>query len=546
VNSQVAEQTKAGNSTASNRLAPRDVLRLLIVTAILLGSVLLLFGHLGHYALWTDEADTALTAKAIWRTGDSWAMIDQNILAYGGGREIRDFRLRFMPPLPGYLVAPFIGFLGETSFAARLPFALSGLACVALFITWLGKAKASVRIWAITAVALLSNVSFFLFFRQCRYYGIAMLTSAAIAYCYVFWDGRRGFLALMGVLSICLLASNYLNYFALYVCLAVDYSFWGRKRTVFNLNELALLVIPQVLVGALLFWIWNPLHFAPGIRGGVLDRFVVIWWNFRDMFRAEFAITALVLAAPLLAFWLPTGCRPWLWRAIVALALYPVAIAIISLETTLADYHFANVRYLAPLIPLGIAVAILAIHAIWEKSRLAACVVAVLGFGTNILHGGFVYPEGTRCTIAKFIAELIWPPLEPYSIASSWVGKHVAPGRSVLVLPKQMTYPLMFHASSATYAWQIAYPPCKELAGLPPIHFSGVIPPEYIIIFGRNLAAKEEASRLEQFANLYHPAAHFDIYGRDMFRPELFLRTFDGIEDFDHQREGITIYKKTL
>lgn len=545
MNSQVAEQTKAENCTSGNGLAP-GVLRLLIATVILIGSVFLLFGHLGQYALWTDEAGTALTAKAIWRTGDSSAMIDQNILAYGGGREIRDLKLRFMPPLPAYLVAPFIGLLGETSFAARLPFALSGLVCVGLFIVWLRTAKAPVRIWAITAVALLCNVSFFLFFRQCRYYGITMLTSVAIAYCYVFWNGRRGLLALMSFLSICLLASNYLNYFALYACLAVDYCLWGRKRTAFDLNELALLIIPQILVGALLLWIWTPFQFAPGIHSGVLDKLVVIWWNFRDMFRAEFAIAALVLAAPLLAFWLPTDWRPWLWRATVALALYPVAIAIISFETTLADYRFANVRYLTPLIPLGIAVAVLAIHAIWEKSRLAACVVAVLGFGTNILHGGFVYSEGMRCTITKFIAELIWPPAEPYTIASSWIGEHVAPGRSVLVLPKQMTYPLMFHSPSATYAWQIAYPPRREFAHLPPIHFSGLIPPEYVIIFGRNLAAKEEAIRLEQFANLYHPAAHFDIFGRDMFRPELFLRTFDAIEQFDHQHEGITIYKKVL
>ena len=93
----------------------------MIAGVILLLAGLGLFARLGHYALWDDEAGTALTAIGIWRTGDTSAVLDHNLFAYESGKDLRNLHERLMPPLPGYLTAPFVGLLGRNAWAARLP-----------------------------------------------------------------------------------------------------------------------------------------------------------------------------------------------------------------------------------------------------------------------------------------------------------------------------------------------------------------------------------------------------------------------------------------
>ena len=99
--------------------------------------------------------------------------------------------MRHTPPLGFYLAAPSLGLLGPTALAARLPFALCGLASVAVLLLGLKRAHADLTTWILMAEAILGNVSFFLYCRQCRYYAPAILATSALALLYVFWDGRR-------------------------------------------------------------------------------------------------------------------------------------------------------------------------------------------------------------------------------------------------------------------------------------------------------------------------------------------------------------------
>ena len=47
----------------------------------------LLLVHLGTYALWDDEANTAIFASNVWKTGDTTAFDGTNIIAFRGGLE---------------------------------------------------------------------------------------------------------------------------------------------------------------------------------------------------------------------------------------------------------------------------------------------------------------------------------------------------------------------------------------------------------------------------------------------------------------------------
>src|SRR6266852_1011387 len=76
------------NSTATHQPQSLPVARICIALAILGTAAVLIFARLGHYALWDDEASTALAAIGVWRTGDTVAVIDHNIVAFHLGEEL--------------------------------------------------------------------------------------------------------------------------------------------------------------------------------------------------------------------------------------------------------------------------------------------------------------------------------------------------------------------------------------------------------------------------------------------------------------------------
>ncbi len=150
------------------------------------------------------------------------------------------------------------------------------------------------------AEAILGNVSFFRYRPKWRYYAPAILATLALALLYVFWDGRRRSLAAFTVVSLLLLAANYLNYAAIYVCLAVDFLIWGRKRRPLAAGDWLWLILPQVLLGAPIVLVWNPLDKVDYQTANWLaDKATLFRWNWRDLNQCEYGVALLILLAPL-------------------------------------------------------------------------------------------------------------------------------------------------------------------------------------------------------------------------------------------------------
>ncbi|UPT74396.1 MAG: hypothetical protein M0D55_01210 [Elusimicrobiota bacterium] len=383
--------------------------------AALLGvCALLLFARLGHYSLWDDEAGTALTARGILLAGDTSAELGRNLFAVNGGAELEGLRLRYMPPLQGYLAAPLLALAPRSALAARLPFAACALALVALMLAWLRRTGAGPEARAAFAVALASCASFFLFGRQARYYAPAMLFSAAAAWQYAFWDGtRRRALALAGW-TIALLATNYLAAAALWACLAADYALWGRKTRKPTARQWAMLILPPAAAAALLLSIWCPFGKSPvptvGYSAG--PALASFWYALRDMHRAQFLSLPLLAAAPLL--WrLTRDARPV--RAALAVLVYAAAVAALA-PLPASGPRVAQIRYLAPLMPLGFALAALCAEAAPARLRRLALAALLL-----------LCLPGLRTT-SDFLGELAHPPSEPYAPAARWIAENVREG----------------------------------------------------------------------------------------------------------------------
>ncbi|MDB6025208.1 MAG: hypothetical protein JWM68_1431 [Verrucomicrobiales bacterium] len=523
----------------------KKVIGPLAIALTVVASVLLFF-RLGHYSLWDDEAVVALSAKGILRSGDTTAVIDHNLVAYRHGILLSDLHDRSTPPLPAYVTAISFFIFGESALTARLPFAVCGMLWILLVLRWLSKEKVEVSVWILFILGIIGNVSLFLFFRQCRYYGIAILCSSTIAYLYLNWTGRMRELIWIALLSIPLFAANYMNFFALYGCLVFDYAIWGRKRRRLNLKEWAALLLPQIVVAGIIFSIWNPLK--TGNSAGLLSatESLKVWLmciSFFDLNACEFGAGVLLLLAPFVALF----CRDlWLLRSFFALVVYVVLTSALSPQVMDEGTHHSDIRYLAPIIPLCIFIGVRVLILITRKAPCIAFPLAILAFGSNLLEGVTLRPFYFHSTVVRYVGELMHPPLDTYKPTAAWVRDNVPASASVWVVPDEMTYPLMFHAPQPTYAWQLIDPSQPELKALDPIHFLGSVPPDYIIIFGPQM--KRVTKELEHVSPpaSYGQVALIDVFWRDTYRPELYWRRFDQKTSFNRATEAVYVLKRTV
>jgi len=143
----------------------------------------LLLTNLGSDYLWADEGDTAVLASNIVKFGvprawDGVTFIDSD----KGARENDDLVMVSHPWMQYYVAAASFFVLGENTFSARLPFALTGWLTILLVYAFVW--RVTTNRWAAFYAAALTvlSVQFLLYSRQCRNYSLNMLLT-----CGLFW-----------------------------------------------------------------------------------------------------------------------------------------------------------------------------------------------------------------------------------------------------------------------------------------------------------------------------------------------------------------------
>ena len=489
----------------------------------------------------------ALASQGILESGDTSAKHGENIVAYRSGLLLRDLCDRSTPPLTAYLIAPSLWLFGTTSLAARLPCAILGWALMAFVVGLLRKTKTTLSDCLIWYLAIGSNVSLFLFLRQSRYFAPCIFLVTCIILCYLFWNGSRTKYLIWTILLFAVLfATNYMACLALFLAVAYDFWFGKRKSTAFPLRNVWPWMGVALLICLLISLVWNPYQTGFGAytqKNTFGERLILFLWNWRDTSDCQFWIPGILLVGLVLG-WMKKD--PWLQRGWVAMVIFTAGITAVSPQL-IAGALVADVRYLAPLIPLGIALSVRTILLLFGSRPLLASFLAVLLFGTNLVSGAFLGGRPFRSPPGEFLEELITPPPEPYSVTAQWVAKHVPPKSTVWVLPEYACYPLMFHAPNAIYAWQLRPEQKQEeqFKNLPDIHFQGLVPPDFIVVFGPSVQQIRQLIGQWSMQGLrYEEVTRLMTFWKDLYRPELFWRTFKPIENFDPNTEAIYIFKK--
>jgi 4-amino-4-deoxy-L-arabinose transferase-like glycosyltransferase len=154
------------------------------LAAILALAAALILPNLGRDHLWSDEGDTAVLARNILRDGvpTAWDGVTFTDSDYGA-RLSPDLVMVSSPWMQYYVAAAAFALLGESPFAARLPFALLGLLTIALAYALAWQSTRHRWTSATAALLLTLSVQFLLYARQSRHY-----TLHAALTCLLLWQ----------------------------------------------------------------------------------------------------------------------------------------------------------------------------------------------------------------------------------------------------------------------------------------------------------------------------------------------------------------------
>lgn len=143
------------------------------ITVLLALGAVLLFTNLGRDHLWEDEGDTAVLAATILKTGVPRAWDGVTFTESDHGQRLNDDLVMVSHPwLQYYATAASFAIFGQNPFAARLPFAVAGLATILLIYLLMLRATGSHRAAITAALLLLLSVQFLVFSRQARHYSL--------------------------------------------------------------------------------------------------------------------------------------------------------------------------------------------------------------------------------------------------------------------------------------------------------------------------------------------------------------------------------------
>ena len=163
---------KIGTWNQKTRLA--RLLHFWPLFVIILFTSVLFLTNLGNHYLWQDEAETALVGRTILEHGVPLGYDGKNYFSQSGEADYgENYVWKRHSWLQFYTVAASFALLGTNTLAARLPFALLGIAAV-LIVYFLTQEMFKSRPTSTIAAGLLAtSIPFMLLSRQCRYFSLS-------------------------------------------------------------------------------------------------------------------------------------------------------------------------------------------------------------------------------------------------------------------------------------------------------------------------------------------------------------------------------------
>jgi hypothetical protein len=434
---------------------------------------------------------------------------------------------------------------GDNAMGARIFFSFLGIGT--FFMLFLGALKKSqdINFFLIFAIFLIGNIALVLFFRQARYYspGIFLITLLTLLNVNCLGTGKKMWLAALALVLLYLV--NQLWALAAALCLAIDIFLWQPKTSRANWRAFFGPIIAGCFSIGVVSFVWNPFLTSYGehlANNSALQRAELLCWNFRDFNSAELGSLPFLILSLFVGFWKKDSA---ILRALSCLMVFFLVIAACSPQPV-SNTSVADVRYLSPMIPFAAGITAKTISHFLEKRNIVRLGISSAFAFTTLYQGAPILMQ-LRSTPVLFVREMLSETKEPYSVATRWLQKNILGQKTIFVVPGYMAYPLMFHAPEFIYAWQLRPEQKQEeqFKDLPDIHFKGLVPPDYIVVFGPSVEqVRQLMSQWSMQGLRYQEVTRLMTFWKDLYRPELFWRTFKPIEKFDPNTEAIYIFQR--
>ena len=360
------------NDAAGLRALARTHRGILVVALLALFPI---FGNLGAGTLWADEADTAVFARSILQTGIPAAWDGTTFTDSDSGRRLApNLVLVGTPWVPYYVTAASLAIFGETSFAARFPFALAGLATLLLLYALVLRLTGDRLAAVLGSGLLLASVQFLIYVRQCRHYALNMLLSVALLLAFERLERRRPdplFIAIAVLLYHChpMPAGVTLAVLGGLTLLpsfrAARWGFW------LSFPLILLLTAPWVLLAA---QGWGENSRALAVASDYVPRLV------QFLYEASVAVpfVGLLALAPFAARRLDARTRRFVLLAVAVLTGYALLAPLAQSTLQLWEY---GLRYSNAFLPLGAALTgVLIARAVGGRRAPAFALAALFAF----------------------------------------------------------------------------------------------------------------------------------------------------------------------
>ena len=226
-----------------------------ILILLCLLAAVILFTNLGNIYLWQDEAETAVLAKNTLKFGVPRAFDGENLITNIYEDSCMYKGWKYAAWLQFYLVAMSFWLFGETTFAARIPFALFGVGSVVMCYLLAQRLFKNRLLSRVSCAFMVFSGPFFLYMRQCRWYALTVFFTLWVLLSYLDLLERKRFSALGFIVSgILLFHSNYGIFFPVFIALGLHGLVFNRrfiknnvKGLLFYLFIIAIFTLPSLL-----------------------------------------------------------------------------------------------------------------------------------------------------------------------------------------------------------------------------------------------------------------------------------------------------------
>ncbi len=544
-------------------------------------AALLAFKGLGLNDFWDDEANTAVIGRNLLKTGELTAWDGRNLLSYGmGGQLTEDMKKLTHPPLQYVVAAAGLWFFGDSTAGIRFFFVLIGLLTVPFAAAWYRHEFESKSYW-LAGFLLAVNVPFLLYIRQVRYYPLGLAFSFATLWIWSSISKGKNAPAriLAGILffslliisqplySIATLAIIFLSLVRSKYRCGVNFVFLGLLTA---LSLITLLVIDHYYSHSLLrvygqgnFWATRATHFLK------LIPMVSV-----DSLRFELMPAGMFLFAWAGYYLAGEKGLGYIKNIGMCLAYCLIAIVVITWcsPQPVLNAKFADMRYYVMLIPLGscMAAAIFELfHSSCQKTPkivflltpiagkakafnlkrqyIATFFLIILVF-SNVLTLNFILQGGLQFRWVQYIREIT----VDYKTGSEAIGefleKNVSKNECVFMAPLPMNIIQMYYHPDYKFCGLVtseaAFARKNREVLREDLFFEKTIP-DYFITTGKN--SRNFVKRLN---HIYGPGAYelseiLPVYGGNLTRPEILLRTFGTLIVQNPLEHGVLIVKRT-